>query len=230
MPGNAWSMVKRIIQAYGAAQDDENATVDSVAKLAGIHRPIVSNNNNFLRSIGILEPEGVKLTAVGVKLATGFGIGNGALVTEALQEIIGTIPTLTQLINVLRARGTMNTEAFRGQVILATGLTANSPNLTMVKTLLDLLEESQLTEIQGDKIMLRGNPKSPETLSVQSHDQLTVRDDALINRDNQQTYDSKTAWVDALLSKFPQFDPSWSEEVKLKWFDAFDRLMKGRGV
>ncbi len=28
-----------------------------------------------------------------------------------------------------------------------------------------------------------------------------------------------------LLSKFPEFDPSWSDEVKSKWFDGFSRLM-----
>jgi len=29
-----------------------------------------------------------------------------------------------------------------------------------------------------------------------------------------------------LLTKFPTFDPTWSDEVKLKWFEAFDRLLK----
>ena len=33
-------------------------------------------------------------------------------------------------------------------------------------------------------------------------------------------------WDKMLLTKFPTFDPSWSEEVKLKWFDAFDELLK----
>lgn len=29
-----------------------------------------------------------------------------------------------------------------------------------------------------------------------------------------------------LLAKFPAFDPAWSDEVKAKWFTAFDELMK----
>lgn len=29
-----------------------------------------------------------------------------------------------------------------------------------------------------------------------------------------------------LLAKFPAFDPNWSDEVKLKWFSAFDELLK----
>jgi hypothetical protein len=33
-------------------------------------------------------------------------------------------------------------------------------------------------------------------------------------------------WAQMLLSKFPSFDPSWPDDVKSKWFDAFDKLMK----
>lgn len=33
-------------------------------------------------------------------------------------------------------------------------------------------------------------------------------------------------WNQLLLSKFPSFDPSWSDEVKSKWFDGFHRLMR----
>ena len=33
-------------------------------------------------------------------------------------------------------------------------------------------------------------------------------------------------WERMLLEKFPSFDPSWSDEVKLSWFKAFDELMK----
>lgn len=30
---------------------------------------------------------------------------------------------------------------------------------------------------------------------------------------------------EGLLAKFPMFDPAWSDEVKLKWFEAFDKLL-----
>ena len=29
-----------------------------------------------------------------------------------------------------------------------------------------------------------------------------------------------------LLSKFPNFDPSWKDEIKIKWFSAFDEMLK----
>jgi len=38
-----------------------------------------------------------------------------------------------------------------------------------------------------------------------------------------------SSWNSLLLSKFPNFDPSWSDDLKLKWFTAFDELLK-KGV
>jgi len=37
---------------------------------------------------------------------------------------------------------------------------------------------------------------------------------------------SRASWNEMLLTKFPAFDPAWSDEVKLKWFAAFDELLK----
>lgn len=34
------------------------------------------------------------------------------------------------------------------------------------------------------------------------------------------------SYIHLLLSKFPNFDPSWSDEIKLKWFADFDELLK----
>lgn len=35
-----------------------------------------------------------------------------------------------------------------------------------------------------------------------------------------------SSWNSMLLSKFPNFDPSWNDEIKVKWFAAFDELLK----
>jgi hypothetical protein len=34
------------------------------------------------------------------------------------------------------------------------------------------------------------------------------------------------SWHGMLLSKFPNFDPAWPDEIKLKWFSAFDEMLK----
>lgn len=47
--------------------------------------------------------------------------------------------------------------------------------------------------------------------------------------DDDTTEQPKT-WEEMLLEKFPTFDPSWPDDVKSKWFEGFDRLMKIRGA
>jgi hypothetical protein len=36
-------------------------------------------------------------------------------------------------------------------------------------------------------------------------------------------------WSQMLLAKFPSFDPSWPDEVKTKWFESFEKLMRSEG-
>ena len=155
MPGSSWSMIKKIVVAYGAARDDENPTVESIANLAGIPRPAVSKNNNFLRAVGLLAADRNKLTDRGSQFATGIELGNDSIVAEALQGIIAETHALNLLIKVLKARGMMSTDAFNGQVILVMGLHAKSPSLTYIRTLIDLLVESKLVMVTEDGVGLR---------------------------------------------------------------------------
>lgn len=48
----------------------------------------------------------------------------------------------------------------------------------------------------------------------------TTDDDAM------ESDSGEMSWAQMLLSKFPSFDPSWPDDVKAKWFEAFDKLMK----
>ena len=118
MPGSSWEMVKRIIRAYHAAQEDEAPTIEQIARLAGVQRPVVSMNNNFLRASGILQEDKNKLTPLGVRLATGISHNNQSLIVAALQDLAKEYGPLSQLISLLRARGEMKIEAFRGEIIL----------------------------------------------------------------------------------------------------------------
>jgi hypothetical protein len=166
MPSSSWDKIKKIIQAYGAVQDEEGPTVESIAQLAGMHRPDVSKNNNFLREIGLVMPDQYKLTQPGLQLSMGISIGNQDLVTEALQHIVLETPFFSRLINILKARGTMKMDSFRGQLIMETGLPANSPALNYIRTLIDVLEESKLVNVSDDGISLkltnRVAPRAPD--------------------------------------------------------------------
>jgi hypothetical protein len=225
-------MLKRIVRAYGAAQDEEASNVESVAKLAGVSRPSVRSNNNFLRSIGVLDLDRPKLTPLGVKLAPGVALDDGPI-TRRSRRLSKTTPILNQLWSTLRAHGSMDTGAFSGQIILTVGLKPSSPSLTTIKALTDLFEESGLVEIRDDKVYLAGQVRATDNAAMQltsapASSGETMRED--VNANHRQVSNASATMIEQLLSKFPRLDPTWPDEVKLKWFDAFDRLMKGRGL
>jgi hypothetical protein len=49
-----------------------------------------------------------------------------------------------------------------------------------------------------------------------------------VEGDNNRIYETNElrTWREMLVAKLPEFDTEWSPEIKSKWFDAFDRLIK----
>jgi len=37
---------------------------------------------------------------------------------------------------------------------------------------------------------------------------------------------NRIPWDEILMTKFPSLDPTWPDEVKIKWFEAFDELLR----
>ena len=52
---------------------------------------------------------------------------------------------------------------------------------------------------------------------------------ATITAERHQQPPAAMSWHQLLLSKFPSFDPAWPDEVKAKWFESFNDLMKKGG-
>lgn len=155
MPGSGWDTVKKIIRGYYAVQDEDSPKVDDVAKLAGVQRPVISLNNNFLRDVGFLLETENKLTPDGARYATGLGFGNESLSTGALQELVRSHAALSYIVNMLKARGGMKLEAMRGEMIVLAGLSDNSKAGTL-KTFVDMLQEAKIYDIEGDMVVYKG--------------------------------------------------------------------------
>jgi len=150
MPYSSWETIQKILRAYNAANNYDKPTVNDIAKLAGLQRPVVSANNNFLRELGLLQVEQNKLTQLGTRLANGIELGNTSMVTEALQESVRFSRGLSGLLNTLRARGTMSVDAFKGHLITVAQLTKNSPTLNYLKTVTDYLEAAEMIETDDE--------------------------------------------------------------------------------
>lgn len=54
----------------------------------------------------------------------------------------------------------------------------------------------------------------------------TRKNQNLIVPQNSELFPHQMSWKELLLTKFPSFDPTWPSDVQLKWFEAFDELLK----
>jgi hypothetical protein len=173
MPNSSWDMIKRIIVAYYTAHDVKEPTVSKIAALAGIKRPIVSANNNFLRSLGVIEPDQNKLTEAGVRLAIGFQRKNEPMTTEALQAIVSRTEKLDQLAKMPLARGSMAEDQFRIEMMLALGLGENTRQVGYLKTIADLLLESKIIRVIDNKVSFHGYKVGDITPAAESKESPT---------------------------------------------------------
>ncbi len=152
MPMSSWPVLKQIIRAYGQVQDRDKPTVDAVAILAQVARPVVSANNNFLREIGIVSKEENKPTPLGSRLASCLVMQNDLLIAEALQQIILANPNLNHWLGMIRARATMKFEHLKGELALAAGISDKGKQTGPARTILEMLQEARLIQVADDNV------------------------------------------------------------------------------
>jgi hypothetical protein len=114
---------------------------------------------------------------------------------------------------------------------------------------------AQLEEVFNDKYELSGDiahkcinfyiwlandagiPLSPFVISKSKTDRAGARTKKIIKgtvrtknnlpiRQITEEISKRINWDKIIMRKFPTFDPNWPDEVKLKWFEAFDKLVE----
>lgn len=166
LPGSSWETVKRIIRAFYAAQNDENPRVVSIAKLANVPRPVVSMNNNFLRSVNIVRSDQWKLTDTGFRYGTALQMNNAPMAKDTLADIARSNPFLNQMLAVLMARGEVRADTFKAEALLRLLITPNDRQAQFIKPVFDMLEDAGLIKVDGDTISLVHKDIKPITLDT----------------------------------------------------------------
>jgi hypothetical protein len=120
-PNNSWTILKKIIRAwYAAEQGGNEVSQKRIAQMADAHPSQVSTNKAFLQSIGIVEPEGIKLTEAGKRYGLGLTNDNVRVAQQGLQEIIKNCTLLRDLVDTVRARGTVEEADLEAELSLLT--------------------------------------------------------------------------------------------------------------
>lgn len=68
--------------------------------------------------------------------------------------------------------------------------------------------------------------RGPRTTRSRTRNGRTIEMPTSADDSQMESSGGELSWAQMLLSKFPSFDPGWPDDVKAKWFDAFDKLMK----
>ncbi|PYU31130.1 MAG: hypothetical protein DMG28_16380 [Acidobacteria bacterium] len=154
LPGSSWDTVKKIIRAFYAAQNEETPKLATIARYAAVARPVVSMNNRFLRSVGIVRGDQWKLTDIGLRYATGLQMNNDSMASDSLSAAIRENPILNELIRLLVARGEMKTDTFKAELMLRLNISPRDRQALFVKPVFDMLQEAGLIAMDSDTVTL----------------------------------------------------------------------------
>ena len=186
LPRSSFDEVKKILKGY--AHLGENVSLDTIAKLLGMNRSVVSGNNPFLTAIGLLEGSRVKnLTPLGAKLSRAIQHNQEEDTQKYLQEVVQNSEFLSNLISTVRIKGGMADDDLVKHILYVADLNPTKGNKTGARTIVDLLKASGLVDERDGKIVVH-----PDVISGERRKDDVSLDDTLVSRENVEEKDVAT--------------------------------------
>ncbi|MCJ7497560.1 MAG: hypothetical protein MUO78_05445 [candidate division Zixibacteria bacterium] len=171
LPESSFNVVKQIIRAaFKCAPQQGSITLDEIAQTAALHRTLVSSNNKFLKSIGVLQgTKTFEMTDIGRELGLAIDHSDTNLSEQTLRKIVKSNEFLLRMLDAIRIRGSMETESFTSHIAISAGVPKEPRFLTGARTIIDLLLEANLLEKEDDTLKAKEEVSkdirfTPETL------------------------------------------------------------------
>ncbi len=171
LPGSSLKEVQKIIMGY--SQSTDNVSLDSLAKLTGLHRTKISRNNKFLTDLGLISG-GVKKspTELGRKLGRALEHNQENDIRKYWSEAVQTNQTVSSLVTTVRIKGGMTEGDFSDHVLYVSGQKNHSGNRAGARCVVDVLVEAELLDEENGKLAVSsptvqngggGSDEEPET-------------------------------------------------------------------
>lgn len=157
LPGSSFEEVKKILKGYSHAP--EQATLDQLSKLIGLHVTVISRNNKFLSDIGLVSG-GMKKSAtdLGRKLGRALDHNQEADAQGYWKEAVQTNEKVAGLITTVRIKGGMSEHDFSNHVLYVSGQKNNAGNKTGSRCIVDLLLAANLLQEENGKLVVSSAP------------------------------------------------------------------------
>lgn len=174
LPKSSYEELAKIVQAYAAT--GQTATLDDVATTAAMDRTVVSRNNAFLASVGIIEGGKAKgITERGRQLSQALQFNVADDIAARWREIVTSNEFLQKMVTAVSIRGGMEDSALQSHIAYSAGEPKNPGVMTGAGAVVQILRVSGLVKEQDGKLVadpaviqgtsrvsLRGTVKEPE--------------------------------------------------------------------
>jgi hypothetical protein len=154
LPGSGYEQVSKILHAY-ALCGDKPVSLDDVAAKAAMNPSVVSRNNGFLVSIGLLSGGRAKSLTPGGKelaLALGHDLQEDAAISWK-RAILGA-PAAKPVIDMLKVQRAVTLDALPAKIAAALGQPDSPATKTGTNTLIEIFHKANLIKESDGKITL----------------------------------------------------------------------------
>lgn len=164
IPNSDYNKVTQIIQGY-LTKNDEALDLDQISTRSGIQRDIITRNNGFLLSIGILT-SGIKkkLSEQGKKLALAIEHSDGEEINRQWESIIHQASLLEPIIQMIKVQKKATKDKWESKILQALELQSGKRTGTGISCLLTILEKANFLEKDGKEYSI----SKAGTSSIQS--------------------------------------------------------------
>jgi len=157
LPGSSFEEVQKILKGYSHAP--EQASLDQLSKLTGLHSTIISRNNKFLADIGLIQG-GMKKTAtdLGKKLGRALDHKQDQDASSYWKEAVQTNEKVAGLVTTVRIKNGMTEADFSNHVLYVSGQKNNAGNKTGARCVVDVLLVGKLLQEENGKLVVSPAP------------------------------------------------------------------------
>lgn len=146
LPRSSYPELLKIVHAYFLADSrskGEPVSISDVASRAATNRTVVSRNNNFLSSIGIIQGGQKKtLTEVGRALGLAVSHDDEASREAALSRIVDESEFLGRVTHAVRIRSGMDVPSLQSHIAISAGVQKTRDLMTGAAAVINLLLDS----------------------------------------------------------------------------------------
>ncbi len=151
LPRSSYEELCKVIKAYGRL--NKPSSLDQVKVLAGVGKTVISANNSFLSSTGIIQGGKAKIaTDLGKILAQALEHDLPSKIKSAWKQVVEKDEFLNKMALALKIRKTMEESNFISHIAYSAGEAKSGFVMTGARTVIDILRASGLISEKDGKL------------------------------------------------------------------------------